>query len=396
MQKKFISIILLVTLLFGAFIFRSKNSSDEVIFWTLQMGNYSDYINRIINEYEKDNNVKIKWIDVPFSEGEKRTLSAVLSSNPPDLINLNPDFSALLAQKGALAEIDRSQLKDFNDEIVDSLSYNGKIYAIPWYATSAITFYNKNLLQSNSLPKTYKDLMKIKKMNAYVFMPAISENDTMLKILNKYGISSYADINSEKSVKVFKMFKDMYNSGLIPKESVTQTHREALEKYMSGQIIFFQAGANFLNMVKENSPLIYEQTQVMPQLIGDLGQYDFSLMNFVIPYKSKHQKEALSFALYLTNEKNQLELAKMTNVIATNKKALNDKFYKEKGKDLMSQARVISALQLNNVNPVLKQQRNQKEINLLVNTAVQNILINNADIQKTLDETAQKWKEIIQ
>ena len=62
----------------------------------------------------------------------------------------------------------------------------------------------------------------------------------------------------------------------------------------------------------------------------------------------------------------------------------------------MSQARVISALQLNNVNPVLKQQRNQKEINLLVNTAVQNILINNADIQKTLDETAQKWKEIIQ
>ena len=164
----------------------------------------------------KDNNVKIKWIDVPFSEGEKRTLSAMLSSNPPDLINLNPDFSALLAQKGALAEIDRSQLKDFNDEIVDSLSYNGKIYAIPWYATSAITFYNKNLLQSNSLPKTYKDLMKIKKMNAYVFMPAISENDTMLKILNKYGISSYADINSEKSVKVFKMFKDMYNSGLIP------------------------------------------------------------------------------------------------------------------------------------------------------------------------------------
>ena len=228
MQKKFISIILLVTLLFGAFIFRSKNSSDEVIFWTLQMGNYSDYINRIINEYEKDNNVKIKWIDVPFSEGEKRTLSAMLSSNPPDLINLNPDFSALLAQKGALADIDRSQLKDFNDEIVDSLSYNGKIYAIPWYATSAITFYNKNLLKSNSLPKTYKDLMQIKKMNAYVFMPAISENDTMLKILNKYGISSYADINSEKSVKVFKMFKDMYNSGLIPKDSVTQTHREAL------------------------------------------------------------------------------------------------------------------------------------------------------------------------
>lgn len=42
----------------------------------------------------------IKWVDVPFSEGEKRTLAAVMTDNPPDLINLNPDFSALLAQKG--------------------------------------------------------------------------------------------------------------------------------------------------------------------------------------------------------------------------------------------------------------------------------------------------------
>ena len=66
----------------------------------------------------------IKWVDVPFSEGEKRTLAAVMTDNPPDLINLNPDFSALLAQKGTLEEIDEESVQDFNPEIINALKYN--------------------------------------------------------------------------------------------------------------------------------------------------------------------------------------------------------------------------------------------------------------------------------
>lgn len=112
---------------------------------------FSDYMNSVISEFEKQNpDIKIKWIDVPFSEGEKRTLASVLSDNPPDLINLNPDFSATLAQKGALQEIDETQTSQFNQEILNSLKYNGKLYSIPWYATSAVTIYNKSLLQKQA------------------------------------------------------------------------------------------------------------------------------------------------------------------------------------------------------------------------------------------------------
>ena len=110
-----------------------KPQTKEVTFWTLQMGDFAPYINKIINNYESNHaGVKIKWIDVPFSEGEKRTLAAVMTDCPPDLINLNPDFSALLAQKGTLWEIDSTKLADFTPEIVEALQYNGKYYSIPW------------------------------------------------------------------------------------------------------------------------------------------------------------------------------------------------------------------------------------------------------------------------
>jgi putative chitobiose transport system substrate-binding protein len=155
--NKFISIIcaivfVLITGIF--FVCKPKHQNNEVVFWTLQMSDFSSYINGVIKDFETENpDIKIKWVDVPFSEGEKRTLASVLSDNPPDLVNLNPDFSSTLAHKKALWEIPQEQTNQYNTEILNSLKVNGKLYSIPWYATSAITIYNKDLL--SSVPKTY-------------------------------------------------------------------------------------------------------------------------------------------------------------------------------------------------------------------------------------------------
>ncbi len=375
-----ITTFLMVTGIF--FVFKKPSTNNEVVFWTLQMSDFAPYINGVIKDFEKENSdIKIKWVDVPFSEGEKRTLASVLSDNPPDLVNLNPDFSATLAHKGALEEIKKEDLAQFNKEILKSLETNGKIYSIPWYATSAITIYNKSLLVN--VPKTYEQMAnyapQIRKSGAYITLPNITENDTMLKILNKYP--------EEKRRYVFELFKDLYANDLIPKETVTMTLQEALEKYMSGNIALLGAGANFLNMIKENAPEIYSKTDVAPQIKGDLGQNDFSLMNFVIPLRAKHKVQALKFALFLTNDKNQLELAKLTNVLAVNESTLQDDFYKKyQNGDLIGKARVISASQLNKLYPTFKTQKNQKEINNLVNNAVQNILLDKDKTENILNK----------
>ena len=389
-MKKLLALFVIICSILGltACSIRKEAASKEVTFWTLQMGDYADYIYKVIRNYEKAHpNVLIKWIDVPFSEGEKRTLAAVMTDNPPDLINLNPDFSALLAQKGTLQEIDEEAVSEFNPEIINALKYNNKLYSIPWYATSAITIYNKELFEQSGiirLPKTYRELGSISekiKQNtgAYSYLPTITENDTMVKILNKYGVTD----DMTQAEPIFEMYKDLYQKDLIPKESITFTLREALEQYMAGKIVFFQGGANFLTMIKENAPSVYEKTDVTEQIKGPVGQNDFSVMNFVIPLRAKHKKEALDFCLYLTNAENQLELAKMTNVIATNDTALGDSFYNDYS-SLESKARSISAKQIKKITPQLKQRRNQKEINILVNTAVQSALLQKDSVENIL------------
>ena len=393
-MKRILTLLLITITFIGltACSIRQETSQKEITVWTLQMGDFADYMYKVIRTYEKSHsNIHIKWVDVPFSEGEKRTLAAVMTDNPPDLINLNPDFSALLAQKGTLEEVPAEAVKDFNPEIIKALMYNDKLYSIPWYATSAITIYNKDLFTKSGivrLPRTYKELASISEKikentGAYAYLPTITENDTMMKILNKYGISELSDLNSAQSVKVFEMFKNLYKKDLIPPETITMTHREALEQYMAGKIVFYQGGSNFLNMIKENAPSVYEQTDVMEQIKGPVGQNDISVMNFVIPKRSKMKKEALDFCLYLTNAENQLELAKMTNIIATNSDSLKDRFYNDSS-DLTSKARSISAKQLSHIYPQMKQRRGQKEINNAVNIAVQSILLDKSSIEDTL------------
>lgn len=392
--RKFYTVFGILILICGFFLFKRPAVNNEVIFQTLQMNDFAPYINGVISDFEKENpDIKIKWVDVPFSEGEKRTLASVLSDNPPDLVNLNPDFSATLAHKGALYEIPQDVVGQFNQEILNSLKTEGRLYSIPWYATSAITIYNKDLI--SQVPQTYDQAAQIaseiRKKGAYIMLPNITENDTMLKILNKYGCVS----DFRLCANVFEMFKDLYSRDLIPKETVTITLSEALEKYMSGNVALIGAGANFLNMIKENAPSVYAKTDVAQQLHGDLGQNDFSLMNFVIPLRAKHKEEALKFAMFLTNDKNQLELAKLTNVLAVNEKTLQNEFYTSyTDDDLMSKARVISAKQLNKLNPVFKTQKNQKDINNLMNTAVQNILLDRDTTKNILADTAKKLKTI--
>lgn len=398
-MKKIIFTVIIILVAVLLFCFKpNAPKENELVFWTLQLGTFDKYINGIIQEFEQNNpDVKIKWVDVPYSEGEKRTLAALLTDNPPDLINLTPDFSAMAAQKSALFEIPKEVMSAYPSAMYPSLSYNGKFFAIPFYLTSAITFVNNDLLKKsgiNSLPKTYDDVFalaeKVKKLTGYFAeMPTVNENDTFLKILNKYGITPDNGLQSENATKLFERYKYLYQNNLIPKESLTQSHREALEKYMSGQIVFLQAGANFLNIVKENAPTVYENTSLAPQIVGSTGKYDFSLMNLIIPAKAKNKDAALKFALFLTNKQNQLELAKLTSVLPVNSEALADGYFK-KSSTKEELARKISAEQIQNIGEGLKNTRNKKNIILLTNTALAEIMSGKSEVVPTLKELDKK------
>jgi len=368
----------------------------KITFWSIQLKPvYEKQIEFIIKKFErKYPDYKIVWVDIPIQEAQKRTLASVLSSTPPDLINLNPDFSHILAQKNVLEYFSEDEMWQFHSGLVDKLKYNGKIYGLPFYATSPVTVYNKELYNkcsSGEFFKTYDELyLNSKKindcLNIPIFVSSLNENDTLYKILNKYDIYDFKGTKEKNNVlKIYNMFNDMYKKDFMPKDTLTINHREAIEKYMSNQALSIVAGSNFIKMIKQNAPDVYKKSAIATQLVGQNGKYDVSLMNLVIPKKAKYKELAREFAFELTNRDNQLELAKLTNVLPANKYTLNDDYFKNCPNDIEQMSRCVSVKQLNNLINNKAEINDKKALNETLNKALEEILLDKNSCFETIE-----------
>ena len=388
-KKVSISLLILLIILNFGLIFKKKNSlnnSKKITFWSIQLKPvYEKQIYNVINEFEKEHkSYKIVWIDIPLQEAQKRTLASVLSSTPPDLINLNPDFSILLAQRNVLEFFKEEDTLDYNKNLIEKLKYKDKIYALPFYFTSPVTIYNKEITDKclKNKIKTYDDIYKnsskIKECSGVSpFVSSINENDTFYKILNKYGVSNLkTNFEKNQALKVYSMFNEMYKNSYLPKDILTINHREVVEKYMSNQAAYVVIGSNFVNMIKQNANDIYEKSQIEEQLTTSNGKYDIALMNLIIPKKAKNKELALEFI--------KLELSKITNVLPANKYALEDDYFKNCSDDLYDKSRCISASQLKNLITLKTPLENKKVINELFNKTLEEILLDENSSNETI------------
>lgn len=368
-------------------------------FWTLQLDAFKTTLDPMFLEYERLHpNVRVHWVDIPFSEGPKRTLTAMMSDHVPDVINLNPDFSTVLANRNALVDMNqalppavRSSYLPVAWQAASLTQSNGKTVAfgVPWYATSSVVIYNRSILQKAGLqaPPTRFDALPLFaetirwKTKAYGLMPVIAESGNFLKELKKLGVPLYdpsgrAVFATPKAMDHLAHFVDLYKAGDVPAESITESHQAAIGRYQAGTLAMLSIGPNFLKIVKENAPNIYKVTDVAPQFPQDAPYKDFSLMLLVVPVKSAHPKEAAEFAAFITNARNQLALAKVAPVLPTVTSALREPYFSQApADDLLARGRVVSAQQLLGATEAYQIRPNQNAINQIVDYYVQLALL---------------------
>jgi len=394
------------SMLFSGCAEQSKAPGEQITleFWTLQLDTFKSTLEPMFVEYERMHpNVRIHWVDVPFSEGPKRTLTAMMSGHTPDVINLNPDFSAILANRNALTDMNKALPADVQKTYLPATWQaatlnlpNGKqlAFGLPWYVTSSVTIYNKAILKKagyQTPPETFAQLPDFAeavrdKAHAYGLMPVISEQGNFLKELQKIGVTLYnpqgkAIFDTPQAVDHLMHFVEMYKNGWVPAEAITESHQAAVGRFQAGTLASLQIGPNFLKIVKENAPEIYRETGVAPQFPQDAGMKEFALMVLVVPVKSEHPKEAVDFAAFITNAQNQLALAQAAPVLPSITEALKNPYFSPAGDakttaktvtdPLMQQGRSISASQLLKATTAYQIKPNQNAINEIMDHYVQ-------------------------
>ncbi|MCC5648782.1 sugar ABC transporter substrate-binding protein [Nostoc sp. XA013] len=393
---------------------QATSGTATVEFWTMQLQpQFTDYFKSLIANFESQNpGIKVNWVDVPWAAMENKILTAVSAKTPPDVVNLNPGFASQLAGRNAWLDLDTKVPNDVRSSYLPNIwrasTLNGKSFGIPWYLTTRLTIYNTDLLKQagiNKTPTTYAELaqaaQQIKdKTGKYAFFVTFVPQDSgeVLESFVQMGVTlvdveGKAAFNSAQGKAAFQYWVDLYKKGLLPKEALTQGHRHAIDLYQSGETAFLASGPEFLKTIANNAPKIAQASAIAPQLTGDTGKKNVAVMNMVIPRDSKQPDGAVKFALFVTNDENQLAFAKAANVLPSTVKALSDSYFKDvpANASTVEKARVITAQQLQQAEILTPTLKDSNKLQKAVYENLQAAMLDQKTVDKAVEDAEQEW-----
>ena len=393
----------------------SSSKSPEIEFWTMQLQpKFTDYFNPLITRFEAENpGVKVRWVDIPWAAMENKILTAVSAKTAPDVVNLNPGFASQLASRNAWLELDNRGPESVRQQYLPNIwkdsTLNGKSFGIPWYLTSRVTIYNKELLQKAGIsqpPATYTELAQVAKQikdktGKYAFFVTVVPEDSgeVLESFVQMGVDlvdaqGKAAFNTPKGKAAFQYWVDFYQQGLMPKEALTQGHRRAIELYQQGETALLSSGAEFMDTIAKNAPSIAKASATAPQMTGETGKKNVAVMNIVIPRDTDNPDAALKFALFVTNSENQLAFAKAANVLPSTLEALQQyrRSLTSDGKALpVEQARDISASQMEQAQVLIPTMKSLNKLQKAIYENLQAAMLGEKTVDQAVADAAQQW-----
>ncbi len=393
---------------------QKAGGSGEVEFWTMQLQpKFTSYFQDLIAKFEQANpGTKVKWVDVPWSGMESKILAAMQAKTAPDVVNLNPDFAAQLAAKNAWLELDSKLLNGESKQYLPGMwkanTLGDKSFGLPWYITTNITIYNQELFKKAGIaqpPKTYQELAQVAKQikdktGKYAFFATLVPEDAndVLESLVQMGVelvnsSGQAAFDTPAGQAAFQYWVDLYKQGLLPKEILTQGHKQGMQLYQSGETALLSAGAPAVNDIAKNAPQIAKVSAIAPQISGQTGKISVAVMNMVVPRTTKNPDVAVKFALFVTNAANQLAFANNSDTLPSQIQAIADYQTKMKTSDksALAQGKVISAGQLSKAEVLIPP---MKDIGVLKKAIYENLqaaMLGEKTVDQAIKLAAKTW-----
>jgi len=389
-------------------------NGTQIEFWTMQLQpKFTDYFNTLIAKFEAQHSgVKVRWVDVPWTAMQSKILTAVSARTAPDVVNLNPDFASQLAARNAWLNLNdyvpAAVRQSYLPKIWEATTLDGQSFAVPWYLTSRITIYNQDLLKAAGVetpPQTYAELATVakavkEKTGKYAFFITMVPEDSaeLMESMVQMGVTLVDDegraaFNSPEGRAAFQYWLDLYRQGLLPPQVLTEGHRQGIELYQSGQTALLMTSPEFLNTIATNAPTIAAVSAPAPQLTGETGKKNVAVMNLLVPRQTQHPDLAVEFALFVTNNENQLAFAKAANVLPSTQAALDDPYFQSVGATAtpVERARAVSAAQMSQAQVLIPPVRDIKQLQRLLYENLQAVLLERKTIDQALNDAATAW-----
>lgn len=287
----------------------AEKDSKEVVVWSYLMDNEVEELDKIAQEWGKENGKKVKVIkdNSPFQS----FLQAANSSKGPDLVfGLTHNNMGTFQQAGLLSEVpkDFANKEDYvNNTVWDAVSYDGKAYGVPMSMETYALFYNKDKVKE--VPKTMEDLVKQAKaygpsgfqfsVNEFYYGAAFVQSYGGYVFGGSNGTTKVDDIGlaNDGAIKAYSYLQDLVQKDKLMPADITSDI--ANSSFKSGDAIFYIGGPWDISGFKDAG--VNFGVVKLPKINNVDAKAFMGVQAGFVSSKSPIQDDAWSLMKYLAN-----------------------------------------------------------------------------------------------
>ena len=274
----------------------------------------------ILENFEKENpTVHVELMHIPQNYFQKIHL-LFASNTPPDVIFMNNLYLPVYANAGVLEEIEPFEKNQYPPTLLQSLSQNGKLYAIPRDVSTMVIFYNKTLFDKKSVPYPKQDwtfddfLQTAKQLNGNGVWGISFEEAPIfyLPYLMSEGGGILSDdlskeiIETENSQKGLKFYADLRKKYHVAPQKEEIASATSAQMFLQQKIAMHLSGRWLVPKYREEARFDWDIVPFPKGSAGSVVPLDSS--GWAIAKQSKHKEEAKLLIKYLASKESSEQL----------------------------------------------------------------------------------------
>jgi multiple sugar transport system substrate-binding protein len=342
------AVLIMIAVAFSVGCSSEKSGEIEIIF---AAGNDpSGATAALIDEYnEAHPGVLVKFQAMPANTDTQHdayvTYLSAHESNI-DLYSLDVIWTAEFARAGWIVELPEGFVPEdeFLSGPLQSVTYKGDVYAVPWFTDAGVLYYRKDLLDAAGLnvPETWDEFRTACRkvavpagIEGFVWQGARYEGLVCDFLEFLWGVGGTLETETvlehpeeaERGViKALNLMLGFIEDGITPEGVLTYKEEDSRRLFTEGQALFLRNWPYVWSMVEGEESKIKGAAGVarLPHAKGQTSYSTIGGWNVALSSYCKHQEEALEFLRFITGERSLKERAIKGGYLPTRKATYRD------------------------------------------------------------------------
>ncbi len=310
---------------------------------------------KMIDAFNKQSDgFKVRYREMPSDTGQyfdQLRTQFQAGASDIDVIGGDVIWPAQFAANGYILDLsDRftaGMRERYLDGPLEAVTYEGKIYGVPWFTDAGMFYYRKDLLEKSGFsepPGTWEEMKEMAEKvrqdsgtsYGYVFQGAQDEGgvvDALEHIWNAGGDVLDGEeviIDSPESAEGLSLRRSMVTDGVAPRASGDYTTQESQAAFTNGDVVFMRNWTFVYGLLSdpELSNVRPEQVGISTLPVAEEADSSFSGLggwNFLVNARSEDRLDEIwTFIEFMSSPESQKTLALQSTRLPTLKSLYED------------------------------------------------------------------------